>query len=149
MSFYVSLVEPEIPSNTGNIGRTCVATNSTLQLIKPLSFELSDKNLKRAGLDYWPHLKWEVFESFKDWKHKTPLKKAFFFSVRGKKSLYECRIKKGDYLVFGKETKGLGSLILREFEDQTVRIPFQGPVRSLNLANACSIALFEALRQNS
>ena len=149
MSFHITLVEPEIPSNTGNIGRTCVATNSKLQLVKPLGFKLEDKNLKRAGLDYWPHLKWEVFEGFEEWKKKAKLERAFFFSVRGKKSLYECEIKKGDFLVFGKETKGLDPKILKEFEEQSVRIPFSGPVRSLNLANAVSIALFEALRQSS
>lgn len=146
--FKVVLVEPEIPSNTGNIGRTCVASNSELQLIKPLGFEITDKNLKRAGLDYWPYLKYQVYSHFKEWERDTDLKKAWFFSTKGKKSLYDCEIQKGDSLVFGKETKGLGPELLDRFSSQVVRIPFEGQVRSLNLSNAVAIVLFEALRQN-
>ncbi len=146
--FKVALVEPEIPSNTGNIGRTCVATQSELELIGPLAFEITDKKLKRAGLDYWPHLKYKIYKNLQEWESQSPLERAWFFSVRGKIPLYDCKIKKGDILVFGKETKGLGQDLLRRFEKQTVRLPFAGPVRSLNLSNTVAIALFEALRQN-
>ena len=148
IDFKVVLIEPEIPSNTGNIGRTCVATHSELQLVGPLAFQITDKNLKRAGLDYWPHLKYTYYENLQEWKNKESLKRAWFFSTKGKKSLYDCSIQKGDLLVFGKETKGLGPELLEEFQEQTVRIPFTGKVRSLNLANAVAITLFEAIRQN-
>ena len=146
--FKVALIEPEIPSNTGNIGRSCVAGHSELHLIGPLGFEITDKKLKRAGLDYWPHLKHKLYNNFTEWEAQQDLNQAWFFSVKGKKSLYDCKLKKGDCLVFGKETKGLGPKLLNRFKQQTVFIPFPGQVRSLNLANAVSIALFEALRQN-
>lgn len=146
--FKVVLIEPEIPSNTGNIGRTCVAGNSELQLVGPLGFEITDKQLKRAGLDYWPHLKYKHYNNLKEWESSEPLARAWFFSTKGKNSLYDCQIQKGDLLVFGKETKGLEQELLNRFKSQTVSIPFTGKVRSLNLSNAVAIALFEALRQN-
>lgn len=147
--FKVVLIEPEIPSNTGNIGRTCVAAHSELHLVGALGFQITDKNLKRAGLDYWPHLKYKYYKNLKAWKDSEQLERAWFFSVRGENSLYDCSIQKGDTLVFGKETKGLESELLKQFKKRTVQIPFTGKVRSLNLANAVAIALFEALRQNS
>ena len=147
--FRVALIEPEIPSNTGNIGRTCVAVSSALDLVGPLGFQITDTKLKRAGLDYWPHLKYKYYENFKEWEKSFQLKRAWFFSIKGKKSLYDCQIQKSDILVFGKETKGLGPDILDRFSKQTVQIPFPGPARSLNLSNAVAIALFEALRQNT
>ena len=146
--FKVALIEPEIPSNTGNIGRTCVAGNSELQLVGPLGFQITDKSLKRAGLDYWPNLKYKLYDKCREWESKENLKRAWFFSTKGKNSLYDCKIQIGDILVFGKETKGLGEELLGRFQKQTVLIPFPGKVRSLNLSNAVSIGLFEALRQN-
>lgn len=147
--FQVVLVEPEIPSNTGNIGRTCVASNSELHLVAPLGFEISDKRLKRAGLDYWPLLKCRVYESFRQWeKSRPPAPQTLFFSTKGKRSLYETAIQPGAALVFGRETYGLGEEILAQYREQTVAIPFPGPARSLNLANAAAVAVFEALRQN-
>ena len=146
--FKVALIEPEIPSNTGNIGRTCVATNSELALIGPLGFQITDKNLKRAGLDYWPYLKYKYYKNLKEWESREELARAWFFSVKGKHSLYDCPIQIGDILVFGKETKGLDQELISRFKKQTVCIPFTGKVRSLNLSNAVAIALFEALRQN-
>ena len=147
--FKVALIEPEIPSNTGNIGRTCVAANSELHLVGPLGFQITDKNLKRAGLDYWPHLKYKYYNNLKEWTANENLDRAWFFSVKGGNSLYDCSIQKGDTFVFGKETKGLEPELLRQFKKQTVLIPFTGKVRSLNLSNAVAIALFESLRQNS
>ena len=146
--FKLVLIEPEIPSNTGNIGRTCVAANSELQLVGPLGFEITDKKLKRAGLDYWLHLKYKYYKNFKEWESREPLTRAWFFSTKGQNSLYDCQIQKGDLLVFGKETKGLGHDLLSSYPKQTVLIPFPGKVRSLNLSNAVAITLFEALRQN-
>ena len=146
--FTVTLIEPEIPSNTGNIGRTCVAGQSQLDLVGPLGFEITDKQLKRAGLDYWSFLKYKIYNNLEDWLNKKDLQRAWFFSVRGENSLYDCSFKIGDNLVFGKETKGLPKALLNKYKKQTVQIPFKGPVRSLNLSNAVSIALFEGIRQN-
>lgn len=147
--FTVALIEPEIPSNTGNIGRTCVAGQSRLDLVGPLGFEITDKQLKRAGLDYWPFLQYRYYQSLSLWLEKKDLQKIWFFSVRGENSLYDCSIKRDDILAFGKETKGLPPDLLKKFKKRTVQIPFQGPVRSLNLSNAVAVSLFEALRQNS
>ncbi len=145
--FRVVLVEPEIPNNTGNIGRTCVGTNSKLELIGPLGFSMGDRYLKRAGLDYWPHLQWEHHPSWEQWSQDQDLSRALFFSTKGKHSLFDARFRKGDLLIFGKETKGLGSEILDHYRDQTYFIPMFGPIRSLNLANTVSTVLYEGLRQ--
>lgn len=146
--FSVVLVEPEIPNNTGNIGRTCVGVNSRLQLIEPLGFEISDKKLKRAGLDYWPYLHWERFKSLEEWLTTvSDLSRIFFFSTKGKKNLYEASFDRGDYFIFGKETKGLNSFILESFSEQIYTIPMIGPIRSLNLANSVSVVLYEGFRQ--
>lgn len=147
--FKVVLVHPEIPSNTGNIGRTCVATGSHLHLIKPFGFEITDKRLRRAGLDYWPHLEYKIYEDWQSWTQENlNVNKTWFFSTKARQSLYDVRIQEGDALVFGKETKGLDQDLLLQYSSQALRIPFLGPVRSLNLANAASVALFEAIRQN-
>ena len=146
--FYVALIQPEIPSNTGNIGRSCLAFQSELQLVRPLGFDISDKRLKRAGLDYWPRLRPRVYSSWIQWmreREKPP--QTWLFSVRGQRRLNEIQIQKGAALVFGSETQGLSACLLSQFPDQTVQIPFPGGARSLNLANAVSIALFEGYRQ--
>jgi len=146
--FKVALIEPEIPSNTGNIGRTCLATNTHLELVGPLGFELTDKQLKRAGLDYWKKLDYSYTAHWKEWLLKKDQKKLWFFSTKGKRSLYEGEFKQGDTLVFGKETKGLPKEILSLQPERVLQIPFiKGKVRSLNLSNAVAVALFEALRQ--
>lgn len=146
--FKVVLVEPEIPQNTGNIGRTCVGTSSELHLIEPFGFEITDKNLKRAGLDYWQYLKWYKYPSFDDWKKTVKdMQRVFFFSTKASKSYYEVEYHQGDYLVFGRETRGLPPEIIEEFPDQLVKIPQFGPVRSLNVATAAAIALYEGIRQ--
>ncbi len=147
--FRVVLVEPEIPQNTGSIGRLCLATRSELHLIKPLGFSIDDSALKRAGLDYWEHLNvtvhenWEAFETQFDPEH------AHFFSKRSGPTLYEVRLQPGDFLIFGKETAGLPDTVVRKYGGRCVRIPmFDARVRSLNLANAVSIAVYEGLRSS-
>jgi len=147
--FKVALIEPEIPSNTGNIGRTCVAAQIPLELIGPLGFKLTDKYLKRAGLDYWDHLNYSYTPSWREWLSKQNPNKLWLFSVKGKKSLYNCSFQPGETLVFGKETKGLPEELLSQMPKKIVRIPFQGKARSLNLSNVVAIAVFEALRQKS
>lgn len=146
--FNIVLVEPEIPQNTGNIGRTCVATNSALHLIEPMSFEISDKHLKRAGLDYWPHLNWQTYKDYASWFDgiKNP-KRVFYFSTKAKKSYTDIQYQEGDFLVFGKETKGLDPLIIQRNENQAVFIPLLGPARSLNLATSVAVAAYELIRQ--
>ena len=146
--FKVVLVEPEIPSNTGNIGRTCVIANSELHLVGPLGFEITDKRLKRAGLDYWTHLKWAYHESWDAWSDKElPSSRVWFFSTKGQTSFHKVSFKLGDTLVFGRETKGLDESVLNRFKHQVLTIPMLGPVRSLNLSNAVALGLYEALRQ--
>lgn len=148
--FNVVLVEPQIPNNTGNIGRTCVATNSTLHLIEPLGFEISDKRVKRAGLDYWPDLQLKMHEDFQSFLQTVPnLARMFFFSARAEKSFYKVKLQPGDYLIFGREADGLPEEIKTVFIEQLVKIPFPGKVRSFNLSNAVAMALGEGMRQVS
>ncbi len=148
LNFNIVLVEPQIPNNTGNIGRLGVATYSRLHLIHPLGFELSDTRVKRAGLDYWPELELEEHASFEDWliSVEDP-SRVFFFSARAEQSFYDLQLQPGDSLVFGKEAEGLSPEIQERFKQQLVTIPFPGKVRSFNLANAVSMALGEGMRQ--
>ncbi|MCY4512227.1 MAG: tRNA (cytidine(34)-2'-O)-methyltransferase [Bdellovibrionales bacterium] len=147
-NFRVVLVEPEIPSNTGNIGRTCVATGTRLELVGPLGFKISSSRLKRAGLDYWPLLDWKYYASWAIWEKQHPENsRAWFFSTKGQDSLYNATFKPGDVLVFGRETGGLGKEILNKYKKQTLAIPMSDQTRSLNLSNAVAITLYEALRQ--
>jgi tRNA (cytidine/uridine-2'-O-)-methyltransferase len=156
--FNIVLIEPEIPQNTGNIGRTCVSIASELHLVGSLGFEISDKNLKRAGLDYWPHLKWQQHLSFKSYvenhvqnhRHshaQNDTSRMFLFSAFGKKPYTEISFQRGDHLVFGKETKGIDPQILEQYSDQVYQIPMYGPVRGLNLATAVAIVGYEGVRQ--
>lgn len=142
----IVLVRPEIPSNTGNIGRTCVGTGSTLHLVGPLGFEINNKQLKRAGLDYWHKLSFKIYTGWQDFYPVLKNQRVFYFSTKGTLNLYEARFQKGDWLVFGSESRGLPKSLLRT-STTVVKIPFPGPVRSLNLANAVSIGIFEAYRQ--
>jgi len=146
--FNVVLVEPQIPQNTGSIARLCGATDSTLHLVKPLGFSTDDKHLKRAGLDYWQYvniLYWNSFDLFLD---ANATERLFFFSTKVKPTYTEASFKPGDFLVFGKETKGLPKEVLRRFKDQCYTIPMSNPnIRSINLAMAASVILYEALRQ--
>ncbi len=145
--FHVVLVEPEIPHNTGNIGRTCVAMNSQLHLVRPLSFSLDKKEVRRAGLDYWQHLQWSEYKNFADWEHQTPQERCFFFTTKTEQSFYDIEFLPGDHFVFGAETRGLSGEILDKNRDRLVTIPMPGAVRSLNLSNAVAIAVYEAYRQ--
>jgi tRNA (cytidine/uridine-2'-O-)-methyltransferase len=148
LNFNIVLVEPQIPNNTGNIGRTCVATHSKLHLIKPLGFDISDKRVKRSGLDYWPELDLQVHERFEDWINSIEDKsRVFFFSARAEKSFYQTCLAEGDWLVFGKEAEGLSEELKGRFKNHLVKIPFPGKVRSFNLSNAVAMALGEGIRQ--
>lgn len=144
----IVLVEPEIPQNTGNIGRTCVGTNCELHIIGPTGFEITDANLKRAGLDYWQHLTWHQYDNYDQWFSKVEKKdRVFYFTTKVKQTYYDVNYEVGDWLVFGKETKGLPPEIIQKNQDQAVTIPQPGQVRSLNLATSVAIAVYEAHRQ--
>lgn len=148
LNFNIVLVEPQIPNNTGNIGRLCVATKSRLHLISPLGFEITDSRVKRAGLDYWKDLEICYHDSFQAWYETVENKdRVFFFTARTDQSFYKVDLKQGDYLVFGKEADGLNPEIIETFKKQLVTIPFPGKVRSFNLANAVAIAVMEGMRQ--
>ncbi|NNC82327.1 MAG: tRNA (cytidine(34)-2'-O)-methyltransferase [Flavobacteriales bacterium] len=148
--FNVVLVEPEIPNNTGNIGRLCVATESVLHLIHPLGFQIDESRVRRAGLDYWSDLAVHEYDCLEDCIGQVDTQASIhFFSSHGKRSLYSTRISPGDWLIFGKESVGLSQEIRTRFEDRLTRIPFPGKVRSFNLANAVAMVLGEGMRQNS
>ena len=144
----VVLHEPEIPSNTGNIGRTCVATGTVLHLIKPLGFSLEEKALKRAGLDYWKDLDVRIYENFQDFLMKNPGARIYMATTKGHKTYTEVEYGPEDYLMFGKETAGIPEEILVDYEESCIRIPMNESIRSLNLSNSVAIVLYEALRQN-
>ena len=149
MTFNVVLVEPEIPQNTGNIARTCAATDTRLHLVRPLGFEVTDKQLKRAGLDYWDSVEIFYYDSIEEVLEKYYTGDNFYFlSTKGKIRHSDASFKDGDFLVFGKETHGLPEPLLKAHYDETLRIPMWGNLRSLNLSNSVAIALYEALRQN-
>ena len=146
--FNIVLVEPEIPQNTGNIARTCAATGCALHLIKPLGFTISDKHLKRAGLDYWHLVNVYLYEDLQGLFAKYPDARYFFFTTKARMRHTDAAYREGDFLVFGKETKGLDEELLLAHPDECVRIPMIGSARSLNLSNAAAVAVYEALRQN-
>ena len=143
----IVLIEPEIPNNTGNIGRLCVGTESRLHLIHPFGFEITDKNLKRSGLDYWVHLDWKQYQNVEQWIDEiTDLDRVFLFSSHAPKSYIENEFQDGDWLVFGKESVGLSKAILNRFKNH-LTIPISPLVRSYNLANSVAFAIGEAKRQ--
>jgi tRNA (cytidine/uridine-2'-O-)-methyltransferase len=145
--FNVVLVEPEIPPNTGNIGRLCLATRSTLHLVKPLGFSLDNRELRRAGLDYWEEVRLQLWDSFDALRNAQQAGTRYFFlTTKSKRAYYEVTFQKGDFLVFGRETKGLPDDLLAANIDNCITIPMHG-TRSLNLATAAAIVLFEAMRQ--
>lgn len=147
----IVLIEPEIPNNTGNIGRTCVALEATLHLVGPLGFDLDEKKVRRAGLDYWPHLKLEQYESQEEFFSKLPeAGKKAFFTTKAELFHYDCDFAGGDedvWLIYGKETKGLTAEVLERYPEDLYKIPMPGQTRSLNLANSVAIGAYEAFRQ--
>lgn len=145
----VVLIEPEIPNNTGSIGRLCLATQSTLHLVEPLGFEINDTQLKRAGLDYWQHLDVVCHPSLDAFLASLPKGAPLALFSKKAKTLYsEHRYQPGSYLIFGKETKGLSEALINQYSGQSFRIPlFDSRVRSLNLSNAVSVVVYEAIRQ--
>ena len=145
----VVLHEPEIPANTGNIARTCAATGSVLHLIKPLGFDISDKAVKRAGLDYWYLVDVRVYENLDDFFAKNDVRCLRLFSTKAPRQYDEADYPDGCYLMFGKETKGLPEDLLAAHYDECVRIPIRAEARSLNLSNSVAVGVFEALRQQS
>ena len=143
----IVLVEPEIPANTGNIARTCAATGSVLHLIKPLGFDISDKAVKRAGLDYWHLVDVRVYENLADFFQKTGAEDIWLLSTKAPRSYAEAAFSRDCWLFFGKETKGLPEQFLAEHHDRCLRIPIRAEARSLNLSNSVAVVVFEALRQ--
>jgi tRNA (cytidine/uridine-2'-O-)-methyltransferase len=147
--FNVVLVEPEIPPNTGNVGRLCLATRSKLHLIKPLGFSLDDKTLKRAGLDYWADVDVAIWDSLEALKEaQSPGARFFYLTAKTDRPYYGASFQEADFLVFGRETKGLPEKLLEENAGNCLTIPMQG-TRSLNLATSVAIVLFEAVRQQA
>lgn len=144
---HIVLWQPEIPNNTGNIGRTCLALEAKLHLIKPLGFELSDKYLKRSGLDYWHLLDKEIYESWEHFCEGKDTSKFYFLTTKAKQLHFEPQYQQGDYLIFGRETCGLPDEIMDINPEHKVRIPMLGMTRSLNLANSVAIAGYEVFRQ--
>ena len=145
----IVLHEPEMPANTGNIGRTCVAAGARLHLIEPLGFSINDKMVKRAGLDYWDKLDVTVYDDFNDFCERNPGAKIYMATTKAHKTYTEVSYEPDCYIMFGKETAGIPEEILVDHEDTCVRIPMIGDIRSLNLSNSVAIVLYEALRQNN
>ena len=144
----IVLLEPEIPANTGNIGRTCVATGTRLHLIEPLGFKLNEKALKRAGMDYWKDLDVTTYINYEDFLEKNPGAKIYMATTKGQHVYSDVKFEPDCYIMFGKESAGIPEEILLEHPNEAIRIPMMGETRSLNLANSVSIVLYEALRQN-
>lgn len=144
----IVLYEPEMPANTGNIGRTCEATGTRLHLIEPLGFKLNEKALKRAGLDYWDKLDVTVYSDFQDFLNRNPGAKIYMATTKAPNVYTEADYEPDCYIMFGPESRGIPEDILVEHQETCVRIPMWGDIRSLNLSNSVSIILYEALRQN-
>ena len=146
---HIILHQPEIPANTGNIGRTCVATGTSLHLIEPLGFRLNEKEIKRAGMDYWEHLDVTRYVNFEEFKEKHPGAKIWMATTKAKHSYTDVSFGPDDFIMFGKESAGIPEEILVEYEPTCIRIPMLPQIRSLNLSNSVAIVLYEALRQNN
>ncbi|MCQ2520195.1 MAG: tRNA (cytidine(34)-2'-O)-methyltransferase [Lachnospiraceae bacterium] len=144
---HIVLHQPEIPANTGNIGRTCVATDTPLHLIEPLGFRLDEKAIKRAGMDYWEHLEVHNYINYEDFLSKNPGAKIWYATTKAKQTYTDVTFGPDDYIMFGKESAGIPEEILVDHEDSCIRIPMGPKIRSLNLSNSVAIVLYEALRQ--
>lgn len=145
----IVLLEPEIPQNTGNIGRTCVATDTCLHLIGPMGFQINEKAVKKAGLDYWPKLKLKTYISYRDFMQKNPDIKIYMATTKAEKIYTDVEYDKDCFIMFGKESAGIPEELLIENRENCIRIPMAGDTRSLNLSNSVAIVLYEALRQNN
>lgn len=145
---HIILHQPEIPGNTGNIGRTCVATGTPLHLIEPLGFRLDEKAIRRAGMDYWKDLDVHRYMNFEEFQAKNPGARIWFATTKAKKIYTEAAFAPEDYIMFGKESAGIPEEILVEHEENCIRIPMSPDIRSLNLSNSVAVVLYEALRQN-
>ncbi|MBR5608924.1 MAG: tRNA (cytidine(34)-2'-O)-methyltransferase [Elusimicrobiaceae bacterium] len=145
----IVLINPEIPFNTGNIGRSCVATGTRLHLVGKLGFKIESKEIRRSGLDYWPNLDYKRYETWEDFlaANNPSQDQLFFMSTKGEKSYFQAQFKDGDFLCFGAESCGLPKEFYAKYQDRLFTIPMTGPVRSLNLSSSAAITLFEALRQ--
>lgn len=146
---HIILHQPEIPANTGNIGRTCVATGTGLHLIEPLGFRLNEKEIKRAGMDYWEHLDVTRYMNFQEFKEKHPEAKIWMATTKAHKVYTEVQYGPEDFIMFGKESAGIPEEILVDYEETCIRIPMLPEIRSLNLSNSAAIVLYEALRQQN
>ena len=145
---HIILHQPEIPGNTGNIGRTCVATGTSLHLIEPLGFRLDEKAIRRAGMDYWKDLDVHRYMNFEDFQAKNPGARIWFATTKAKRIYTEVAFVPEDYIMFGKESAGIPEEILIEHEENCIRVPMSPDIRSLNLSNSVAVVLYEALRQN-
>ena len=148
MALNIVLFEPEIPANTGNIGRTCVATGTRLHLIEPLGFRLNEKSIKRAGMDYWEHLDVTRYINFEEFLEKNPGAKIYMATTKGQHVYTEVKYEPDCYIMFGKESAGIPEEILVKHPDNCIRIPMLSEIRSLNLSNSVAVVLYEPLRQN-
>lgn len=146
-SLNIALIEPEIPQNTGNIARTCAATGARLHLVGPMGFQITDKQVKRAGLDYWDKLDISYYDSTEEFFEKNKDGKFYYFTTKAEIAHSDMKYENNAFLVFGKETKGLPEELLKENHDTCVRLPMRGIIRSLNLANAVCAGTYEVLRQ--
>ncbi len=144
----IVLFQPEIPSNTGNIGRTCVATNTALHLIEPLGFRLNEKSVKRAGMDYWDKLIVRRYINYNSFREENPDAKLWFATTKGGQVYTDVQYGPDDFIMFGKESGGIPEDILRSNKEKCIRIPMGDDIRSLNLSNSVAVVLYEALRQN-
>ncbi len=145
--FHIVLHQPDIPQNTGNIGRTCVAIGAKLWLVRPLGFRVDDRSLRRAGMDYWQHLEWEVVEDLSEIRERLADRSWWYLTKSGRRLVWDATFQPGDVLVFGSETRGLPASVLADKAPQTLRLPMYETVRSLNLASTVNTVAYEAVRQ--
>lgn len=145
--FHVVLHQPDIPQNTGNIGRSCVAVGAKLWLVRPLGFHLDDRYLKRAGMDYWPHLDWQAVDSWPELESLLPDRPIWLFSRFARRLIWQAEFQAGDVFVFGSETRGLPGALREQYAHRCLRLPMRPEVRSLNLASTVNTVLYEAVRQ--
>jgi len=145
---HIVLLEPEIPANTGNIGRTCVAAGARLHLIGPMGFQINEKQVRRAGLDYWDKLDYSLYDSYPDFLAKNPGAKIYMATTKARQVYSDVSYEDDCYIMFGKESAGIPEELLVDHEETTVRIPMFGDIRSLNLSNSVAVVLYEALRQH-